>query len=126
VIGHEIVAVGGLGDLRRTFIYDTRGDKWRTGAVMPEDRLFAAAAAVNGAVYVAGDRDDGDIPLLRYNVARDTWQTVVPASVMTHRTACVALNGMIYVIGGEDNVSYGLLNRVSRYDPATGSWQHSE
>ncbi len=126
VVGHEIVVAGGFGDLQSTYIYDTRADKWREGARMPEGRLFAGCAVVGGSVYVFGDRDHGDIPLLRYDFAADTWTMVAPTSVKTHRTAAVALNGLIYVIGGEDNVAYGLLDRVSRYDPAKGAWTHSD
>jgi N-acetylneuraminic acid mutarotase len=125
-VGHEIVVAGGFGDMQSTYIYDTRADKWRAGARMPETRLFPGCAAVGGSVYVFGNRDDGDIPLLRYDVGTDTWATVAQTSVKTHRTAAVVLHGQIYVIGGEDNVTYGLLSRVSRYDPAKGEWTHSE
>lgn len=123
--GDTLVVAGGMGDLRETWLYDSVADKWRKGATLPETRLFPAAAAVGGKVYLVGNRESGDIPLLRYDLASDKWEQIAPASVRTHRTAGAELGGLIYVIGGEGEEG-GELARVSRYDPATGVWVHSD
>jgi len=125
VVGHTLVLAGGTGDMSETWLYDTTSDKWRKGSAMPEYRLFASAAAVGGIVHVIGNRANAPIPLLVYDLAADKWQQAAAESVDTHRAAAVTLHRLIYVIGGEGPRGREI-SRVSRYDPATGAWAHSD
>ena len=125
VVGDKLVAAGGSRNIEGTWLYDSKEDKWREGAKLPGPTLFAASGVVDGNVFLIGNRQQGDIPLLRYDVAKDEWTVVAEQSVETHRMGAASLDGKIYVVGGE-NPKGGELNRLSIYDPSSAKWEHSD
>jgi WD40 repeat protein len=60
----------------------------------------------------------------RYESGANKWHVAGPASVRAHRTSAAVVDGLIYVIAGEGDDAE--LSRVSRFDPATGVWTHSD
>ncbi|MCA8913509.1 MAG: hypothetical protein KDB82_17620 [Planctomycetes bacterium] len=124
VVGEKLVSAGGSQN-GGTWLYDSKADEWSDGAKLPGPILFGAALAVDQQVYLVGNRTRGGIPLLRYDVVQDEWETLAEKSIETHRMAAAAYEGKLYVIGGEAPKG-GELNRLSIYDPVTGKWKHSE
>ena len=124
-VGETLVAVGGSGNVQGTWLYDMVENRWREGAKPPGPVAFASAVGYGGSIYLLGNRTQGDIPLLRYDVKADEWEQVSDKSIATHRASAVELGGKLYVIGGE-NPKGGELNRLSIYDLKTNEWKHSE
>ena len=86
-------------------------------------RRMAAAASLNGALYVTGGSNAAHQELSvveRYSPATNTWE---PVASMTSRRDChqlVPMGGALYAIGG-----YDVGQRVAtaeRYDPAANTW----
>jgi len=129
-VGGSIVAAGGSHDrvgtegARPDSVWVLKHGSWRRGASLPGAYLFAAAAALDGRMYLLGNRSRGDIPLLRYDIAGDRWEKLADKSVETHRAAAAVLDGRIYVIAGE-GPDGSELSRLSIYDTASGVWRHS-
>jgi N-acetylneuraminic acid mutarotase len=100
-------------------------DIWETKAAMPSARKNAAAAAVNGKVYVIGGEYDMDNRWLtvveEYDAETDTWATKasLPAGRRFHTAA--AVGGKIYVFGGQ-NSSFGTVSTTYEYDPVGDTW----
>ncbi len=110
----------GSDDVDTTYEYDPATDTWVQKAPMPGGpRSYAAAAELNGKIYVAGGW-----PELRtfeeYDPATDTWATKAPLLKGRQSPGLVAIGGYIYAIGGGS--AWGALRYVERYDPATDSW----
>lgn len=126
--GGKLVVCGGINtggtDDLNCWLYDASLDKWTFAPNLPQGRLFAAAVSVAGSVYVMGNRAYGDVPLLCYDSGANKWHVACPASVRAHRTCAVVVDGLVYVIAGEGDDAE--LSRVSRFDPATGAWVHSD
>lgn len=121
VINNTIYAVGGAdaGGSPSTTVeaYDTLTDSW-TGmaeevAQMLTARNGAAAAAVNGVLYVIGG--DGAGTVEAYDPVDNSWSTraSMPGGGGSH--TAVALNGLIYAVGGSPS-------NVKVYNPALNSW----
>ena len=121
VINNTIYVVGGSntfgGDplIPQTTVeaYDAIGNTWTTKAPMLTARTGAAAAAVNGTVYVIGG--DGFGTVEAYDPAGDSWsaRASIPGGGGSH--AAVALNGLIYAVGGSPVT-------VKVYNPALDQW----
>ena len=100
-------------------------DSWETKAAMPSARKNAAAAAVNGKIYVIGGEYDMDNRWLtvveEYDAETDTWATKasLPAGRRFHTAA--AVGGKIYVFGGQ-NSSFGTVSTTYEYDPVGDTW----
>jgi N-acetylneuraminic acid mutarotase len=99
---------------------------WVAKAPMPTARLAAAAASVNGTIYVIG----GDTNWFgcgftgvneAYNPATDTWTTMAPMPTARAAFAAAVLNGIIYVVGGNEGC-FPPSRVVEAYDPATNTW----
>ncbi|MGB3479994.1 MAG: T9SS type A sorting domain-containing protein [bacterium] len=94
-------------------------DSWALNAPMPTSRRMAAAAAVNGKIYVFGGYGyDGSLNVVEeYAPATDSWSTKSPMSNSRHECKAAVVNGKVYVIGG----NFGNLNQ--EYDPITDTWE---
>jgi uncharacterized repeat protein (TIGR01451 family) len=105
-----------------TYEYDPASDTWTTRTPLPGDaRAFAAAAELDGKIYVAGGW-----PNLRtveiYDPATDSWSTAAPLHVGRQAAGLVgAPDGYLYVSGGGDE--WVGLGSAERYDPATDTWE---
>jgi len=106
--------------LSSTLEYDPVSQVWAERAPMPSGaRSQAAAAALNGHIYVAGGWP-ALRTLERYDPATDSWEVLAPMPTGRQSPGLVSLDGHLYAIGGGDG--WEGLSTVERYDPATGSW----
>lgn len=89
-------------------MYDPKKDTWVAVEPMLTARSGAAAASVNGTVYVVGG-ENNNYPTEgqrtyntneKYDPVLDKWTTEPPMSVPRHGLSAVAVNSTIYVIGG--------------------------
>jgi N-acetylneuraminic acid mutarotase len=94
---------------------------------MPAAEYAAAAAAINGIIYVAGGEGSNlhETPTLQaYNAATNTWTTLadMPAGRYAGDGAAV-INGQLYVPGGWDNTYSRLPHpELFVYEPGTNTW----
>ncbi len=122
--------------------YDPATDVWTELAPMPTARGAAAAAVVNGKIYVVGgaaplEGDSRPVHPLRpnrslgtveeYDPATNTWRTRVSMPVARNHVAIGAVNGKVYVIGGRLGSAFitavpSNTDLVQEYDPATDVW----
>jgi N-acetylneuraminic acid mutarotase len=125
--------------------YDPATDAWRPLKRMPSKRGAAAAAVVNGKIYVIGGAGvhpgAKDAPLRmgpdgtphrslgtveEYDIASDTWRERSPMPTARNHFVVAAVNGKIYAIGGRlasPFVSLGSdTDVVEEYDPSTDMW----
>jgi N-acetylneuraminic acid mutarotase len=92
---------------------------------MPTTRIFHAAAALNGRIYVFGGRLDPskispEPSIHAYDPATDLWSTpAAPLPTPRESAAAVAVGGKFYVIGG---FAGGVSTAVEAYDPVANTW----
>lgn len=123
--------------------YDPEADEWTPLAPMPTPRGAAAAATVNGKIYVIGgaaqlegDKSPSIHParphrslgtVEEYDPVANSWSTRPSMPVARNHVAIGAVKGKIYVIGGRLGSAFitampsdtGL---VQEFDPATDMW----
>jgi N-acetylneuraminic acid mutarotase len=89
-------------------MYDPNKNTWISRQPMLTNRSGAAAASVNGSIYVLGG-ETNNYPKEdqhtynsneRYNPAMDKWTSELPMSTPRHGLSAVAIDNKIYVIGG--------------------------
>jgi len=137
VINGRLYVAGGAsfnpaqpGPFNTLYSYDPTTDAWTTLAPMPTPEEDAAAANVNGQLYVVGGVSQSGVinnprnaVLQVYDPTTNTWAT--KASMPTARAGAeaVAINGQLYVVGGTtNNTSSGYTGALEVYDPATDTW----
>lgn len=84
-------------------IYNTKTNKWTTGAPDPTPRELGASAVVNGILYVIGGSTSasGSLNLVEaYDPASNTWTTKAPMPTARNSMPAVVDKNVIYVIGG--------------------------
>jgi N-acetylneuraminic acid mutarotase len=92
---------------------------WAAVAPMGNARAYAAAAALNGFLYVSGG--SGDVRSVeRYDPASNTWEAVASMTSGRWRHQLVALGGFLYAVGGLCEGK--ILVTAERYDPESNSW----
>jgi N-acetylneuraminic acid mutarotase len=110
--------------------YDPESGSWTGGlAPMPTPRWLAAAAVVDGRIYVVGGAGDEDYTptaaVEAYDPATDSWQVLADLPSALWGPAAAAADGKIYVIGGGSGDPFGerdLSAGIQVYDPATDGW----
>ncbi len=130
----KIYVLGGCGsgwnvdgaDVTDVDVYDPATDTWTTKGKMRSPRAMAAAAVVNGKLYVFG----GIVGSLArppvttadmYDPATDTWKPIATLAVARAASGVCAVDDKIYLMGsGSLNT---LLSRTDVYDTTTGTWQ---
>jgi N-acetylneuraminic acid mutarotase len=123
-----IYAAGGMvGETGRplaTFArYDTRRDVWETLRRLPVATRAAAAAAVDGVVYVIGGTTPAGNTRAVWAWDGSSWRARAPLPVARFNHAAVALDGRIWVLGG---YAGGREHAdVFVYDPAADAWRRS-
>lgn len=108
---------------------------WETARPLPMARNSAAAALMDGAIWVAGGRTvngGGTGRLDRYDPVADRWDTLaaIPASPTTGRQvggglAMAAVGGRLVAFGGEwfaPGGGGGVFRETWIYDPAADRW----
>jgi N-acetylneuraminic acid mutarotase len=105
--------------------YDPATDTWARKANIPTRRDGAAAALVNGRIYVIGGTaalHNPPTPVVEeYDPATDTWTK--KASMPTARMfpSAAVQGGRIYVMGG-GVWNAAIFSTVQMYDPTTDTW----
>ncbi|KAK6739739.1 hypothetical protein RB195_008312 [Necator americanus] len=128
-LNNELYACGGIygnNSLHSVEVFSPVENKWKACAEMSTQRCGAAAAVLDGCLYMIGGSKrtgEGTSPLStveRYSPSEGKWVTV--ASMKSQRMFCAAaaLNGRIYVCGGSN--IYETLNTVECYDPKKNVW----
>ncbi len=122
----KLYAFGGStpeGDLSdRTYVYDPTTDAWEEKTPLPGGgRGFAAAATLNGKIYVVGGWYVNTVEV--YDPATDTWATAAPMHDARQSPGlAVGPDGRLYVSGGGTDTWDGL-SSAERYDPTLDAWQ---
>lgn len=106
-----------------TEITDITGDSWLSRASMPTPRSGAAAAVIDGKIYVIGGYSRDDVFALNecYDPETDIWTTMSPMPYPRSGAFAAVVEGKIYVIGGVD-ATLTLLSRNEMYDPLADAW----
>lgn len=95
--------------------FDYTPGTWDLGASMAEARFGAAAAVVDGEVFVMGGRiGSRDLRSVEaYDVAKDAWRGIASMPSARSGAAAVALDGAVYVVGGlADGKPTGAVDRL--------------
>jgi hypothetical protein len=104
--------------------YTPGRDRWVRLPPLPTARGAVAAAVVGDRLYVAGGMANG--VALRvveaYDFGDRRWHRVADLPAAREHIAGASLGGRFYVVGGRNRVTDALPD-VTRYDPATDSWE---
>jgi hypothetical protein len=120
---------------------DLNRGSWVQGPTLPGPRQFAAAAVLNGRVYLFGGfngehRQTDSTLVLQPGLVTSTpvpegqggpipanlgtWQSAAPVPESVDNAAAVAYQGYIYIAGGR--VENKVTNKAWRYDPVSDTW----
>ncbi len=127
----------GLNALNKVEEFDPPTGSWSECADMPMPKVSAAAAALNGKIYVSGGANQHAALASEYYDSMDeydpvtrTWSPKAPIPEIRYGHEMVACNGYLYVIGGDRAVYNSatheylttLSTNVYRYDPSNDTW----
>lgn len=120
--------LGGMG-YKDGYVYDPAAGSWSPIADMPETKVNATGAFVNGTLYVAGGSTisrpgAGGVltpTAYAYHPDSDTWSRIADLPVPLDGAASAVLDGSLYVIGGFGPKS-SLSSPAYRYDPLHNTW----
>ena len=125
--GGQVYSVGGVDGAIITdaaYRYDPASDIWTSIASLPEERESAAAAFIDGRLYVATgwpDREWASKNMFVYDPATGAWTTGADAPVGVAAAGRAVLDGQLYLVGGCTNACGE--DVAQRYDPATDTWE---
>jgi N-acetylneuraminic acid mutarotase len=149
-VGTKIYAIGGARnpsystpELRPTVpvenlatneVFDTTTSTWSSARPMLTARNHHGAALIDGKIYVVGGRVGSTFIIGLstnvnthevYDVARDTWSSVLGVPTARSGVGVAVLNGRMHVLGGEAylNDLVGTYRTHEAYDPKTNSWE---
>ena len=148
VVGNKIHIIGGrvkgksggghfdaYDDTSAHYIYDVTNDTWTTGKPAPTARNSAAAAVIDGLIYVVGGRQnvvqkDGkqlqqNLGTLEvYDPKTNDWQILRSMPEALGGNAAGVVKGKLYVVGGEQWApTHKVFASTWAYDPQTDTWQ---
>ncbi|EDO36090.1 predicted protein, partial [Nematostella vectensis] len=91
-----------------------------------QDRYFAAAAILDGIIYIFGGKTSDRFynvteTVVSYDPSTNTWHSEPSLTYPRYAHCAVALHGNIYVMGGQSG-SGNILRSVEKYSPRTGEW----
>lgn len=107
---------------------------WTSRLAGPTPREYAAAAVLDGRVYLVGGQltNTGTVPspatalLEIYDPTTNTWLAAPPMPTARMGLTLTAYNGRIYAIGGRtDGFTTSAVGTVEEYNPGTGLWTTS-
>lgn len=115
--------------LARHDVFDPAAGTWSAAAPLQVARNAAAAAVVDGRLWVLGGRAPGirrgdQSPLASvevYDPAANAWTAGPALPAARGSLAAAALGTRVYAFGGED-ASGAVVDSVTRLDTATGTW----
>jgi len=105
--------------------YNPVEDEWdaEVASLPSQTRDSAAAANLNGMIYVAGGltpRPSNTVEC--YDILRDSWTTVASMQVARHGLAMVAVGGYLYALGGCTDSEGNGTTSVERYCAESDTW----
>ena len=148
-LGTKIYAVGGaknpsystselrpnvpVENLATNEVYDTQTNSWGSARPMLTARNHHGGVAIDGKVHVVGGRVGSTFIIGLstnvnthevYDVAKDTWASVLGVPTARSGIGVAVLNGRMHVLGGEAylNDLVGTFRTHEAYDPKTNSW----
>jgi N-acetylneuraminic acid mutarotase len=124
--GGEIVVVGGFvangANTARADAYSIANDRWRRLPDLPLAVDHAAAASVNGRVYVLGGYGGDRAPLrTAFVLVSGTWRKLASLPDARAAAAAAVAGGRLYVVGGVDG-RRSLARIAFALDLRTGRW----
>ncbi|MDF0652827.1 MAG: kelch repeat-containing protein [Nitrospira sp.] len=132
LLGIFLIAVPGSSDSAQP---ESDRGTWHAAAPIPTKRTEAAAAALDGRIYVVGGFEKpslGNVLNLAitpsvevYDPATDRWASKAPMPVGLHHVGIGVVDRRLYVIGGYRKSGFTVWNPVATvyaYDPATDRW----
>lgn len=133
-IGQKIYVAGGVDSYRSgepqpvgtLEIYDIATRRWARAPDMPTPRHHAGAAAVGGALYVVGGRDEDDYSLEtaeRFDPATNRWRPAPRLPLGAGGLAAVGSRGRVVAIGGSDEEEDWVTPATWAFDPSSNSWE---
>lgn len=125
VLDDQIVVVGGLIEQRLGAVAVTAsveafdGASWRSLPDLLEPRHHAAAAVVDGRLYVAGGFDEsGFTPVATvWELVGDRWESRTDLPGPVGAGAAAVVDGRLYLVGGTPE------SALYRYDPSEDAWE---
>lgn len=121
--GSEGFLSGGASGTDRLFVYDPDTDRWSEGPTMNNARRRAAAAVIDGDIYVVGgeDRRQPLASLEIFSPATNSWRRGASQPEPLLSQAAGSFDGKLYLFGGF-RARVGITD-AWLYDPATDQWQ---
>lgn len=130
-VGGRLYVIGGQRDaggagpfVDTVHEFDPATAAWTRRAPMPTARSGAAAAVVDGRIYVVGGRPPRGNDFAVYDPAADRWTELPPLPTQRNHLGATAVGGKVYVIGGRFGAGFESerTDRIEIFDPATGEW----
>ncbi len=133
VVGNRMFVCGGMGlaneghYFREASLVDPVTGSWEPLPEPSHARGMAAAAELNGSVYLAGGlawSNDTLRSVERFDLAKRTWSNVPALATARSRFCLVALGGRLYAVSGMNAAGLHPLNTatVEVYDPSRNAW----
>ncbi len=95
---------------------------WAPFTALPEPRLVAGAAALNGTPYVVGGSTSSGLQsVVAWDAAAGAWASMSPLLHERQYLGVEANSGFIYAVGGAD-AAFNVTATAERYDAASNSW----
>ena len=125
IIGGQPTSRGSGPFSQGVYAYDPEGDSWQERAPMPTARSGAAAAVLDGKIYVAGGRPPHGHDFALYDPQLDEWQPLPDMPTPRNHFVVVALNNEIYAIGGRFGAGFSseVTDIVEIYNPQDQTWR---
>lgn len=131
VIDGKIYVAGGLAPatVAEFSSYDPSTDRWETLPDLPEPLDHAAAATVDGVLYVLGGRSGGiggvSGSVYLFDPALGEWTQGADMPTPRGGVATAVVGRRIFVIGGEGNpdTESGVFDDVEAYDTEADTWE---
>jgi len=98
---------------------------WEPVAGLALPRSEYAAAALDGAIYVAGGFG-AELSFDRYDPAADAWERLADLPAPRHHLTLIALGDALYIAGGLNAEANSAEATFWRYDPAADRWDDLE
>ena len=135
-IGTDLYVLGGLVNNSSTsevWILDTITETWSAGIPMQKSRTSFAAAAINGAIYVAGGVAypgfTPDMTAEKFDGTAWSYFAGVPDGGGAYTRWSYMADGntedRMWLAGGRRDSAWDVLNHAAYYDPASDTWTDS-
>ena len=109
----------GHGNLSDVDVYDPASNAWTPGPPLPLATHGIAAAAIGGAIHVAGGDAD---PRLHLVLEEGRWRNRAPLPAGRLFAEAEEAGGRLYLVGGGSNDEEDAFRSVLEYDPGTDRW----